>query len=73
MLSIPSKPQSACWVGFSRRITSQQHFPTWRPLSDDDKGTPGEDLYLEKAADLADRLLGAFDSGQRCTLCQRES
>ena len=37
-------------------------FPDLAPLSDDDKGAPGEDLYLEKAADLADRLLGAFDS-----------
>ncbi|KAL9099115.1 MAG: hypothetical protein Q9163_005341 [Psora crenata] len=37
-------------------------FPDMAPLSDDDKGAPGEDLYLEKAADLADRLLGAFDS-----------
>jgi len=37
-------------------------FPDWAPLSDDDKGAPGEDLYLEKATDLADRLLGAFDS-----------
>ena len=37
-------------------------FPDMAPLGDDDKGAPGEDLYLEKAADLADRLLGAFDS-----------
>lgn len=37
-------------------------FPDMAPLSDDDKGAPGEDLYLEKAADLADRLMGAFDS-----------
>ena len=37
-------------------------FPHMAPLTDDDKGAPGEDLYLEKAADLADRILGAFDS-----------
>ena len=37
-------------------------FPDMAPLADDDQGAPGEDLYLEKAADLADRLLGAFDS-----------
>ncbi|KAL8808353.1 MAG: hypothetical protein Q9182_000173 [Xanthomendoza sp. 2 TL-2023] len=37
-------------------------FPRMAPLAEDDQGTPGEDLYLEKATDLADRLLGAFDS-----------
>lgn len=37
-------------------------FPGMAPLTDDDQGAPGEDLYLEKAADLADRILGAFDS-----------
>ncbi|CAJ2513348.1 Uu.00g014670.m01.CDS01 [Anthostomella pinea] len=37
-------------------------FPTLAPLADDDPGTPGEDLYLEKAKDLADRLIVAFDS-----------
>ncbi|MCJ1307798.1 mannosyl-oligosaccharide alpha-1,2-mannosidase [Agyrium rufum] len=37
-------------------------YPDMAPLTDDDFGTPGEDLYLEKAADLADRLLGAFDT-----------
>ena len=37
-------------------------FPNMAPLTDDDRGSPGEDLYLEKAADLADRLLGAFES-----------
>ena len=37
-------------------------FPDMASLTDDDKGSPGEDLYLEKAADLADRLLGAFES-----------
>ena len=39
-----------------------QTFPDMAPLVDDDNGKPGEDLYLEKAADLADRLLGAFDT-----------
>lgn len=34
-------------------------FPNMAPLEDDD---PGEDLYLEKAKDLADRLLAAFES-----------
>lgn len=38
-------------------------YPEMAPLTDDDLGKPGEDLYLEKAADLADRLLGAFDTG----------
>ncbi|KAM5355938.1 hypothetical protein ACJ41O_002584 [Fusarium nematophilum] len=37
-------------------------FPELAPLSDDDEGAAGEDLYLEKAKDLADRLLSAFDS-----------
>ena len=37
-------------------------FPDMAPLTDDDEGAPGEDLYVEKATDLADRLLGAFDS-----------
>lgn len=37
-------------------------FPTLAPLNDDDVGAAGEDLYIEKAADLAERLLGAFDS-----------
>ncbi|MCJ1474675.1 mannosyl-oligosaccharide alpha-1,2-mannosidase [Lambiella insularis] len=37
-------------------------FPDMAPLSEDDIGKPGEDLYLEKAADLADRLLGAFET-----------
>lgn len=32
------------------------------PLADEDQGSLGKDLYLEKAADLADRILGAFDS-----------
>ncbi|KAL8989228.1 MAG: hypothetical protein Q9177_001847 [Variospora cf. flavescens] len=37
-------------------------FPNMAPLADDDQGAVGEDLYLEKATDLADRLLGAFES-----------
>ena len=37
-------------------------FPDLAPLTDDDEGAPGEDLYLEMAKDLADRLMGAFDS-----------
>lgn len=37
-------------------------YPTLAPLAEDDEGAPGEDLYLEKARDLADRLLSAFES-----------
>ncbi|KAG0650923.1 Man(9)-alpha-mannosidase [Hyphodiscus hymeniophilus] len=37
-------------------------FPELAPLAEDDEGAPGEDLYLEKAKDLADRLMGAFES-----------
>ncbi|KAF5021837.1 hypothetical protein F66182_6130 [Fusarium sp. NRRL 66182] len=37
-------------------------FPGLAPLSEDDPGAAGEDLYLEKAKDLADRLMSAFDS-----------
>ncbi|KAJ5670283.1 Mannosyl-oligosaccharide 1-2-alpha-mannosidase [Penicillium maclennaniae] len=37
-------------------------YPTLAPLTDDDVGEAGEDLYIEKATDLADRLLGAFES-----------
>ncbi|KAK7924591.1 Mannosyl-oligosaccharide 1-2-alpha-mannosidase [Apiospora marii] len=37
-------------------------FPQLAPQKDDDPGAPGEDLYLEKAKDLADRLIAAFDS-----------
>ncbi|CAG8971750.1 hypothetical protein HYALB_00007230 [Hymenoscyphus albidus] len=37
-------------------------FPDLAPLTDDDEGAAGEDLYLEKAKDLADRLMGAFES-----------
>lgn len=38
------------------------NFPHLAPLADDDLGAKGEDLYIEKAVDLADRLLGAFDT-----------
>ncbi|GAO15526.1 hypothetical protein UVI_02020640 [Ustilaginoidea virens] len=37
-------------------------YPELAPLKEDDPGKAGEDLYLEKAKDLADRLLGAFES-----------
>ena len=37
-------------------------FPHLAPQFDDDTRQPGEDLYLELATDLADRLLGAFDT-----------
>jgi len=37
-------------------------FPNMAPLIEDDEGAAGEDLYLEKAKDLADRLMGAFSS-----------
>lgn len=37
-------------------------YPELAAIKDDDEGAPGEDLYLEKAKDLADRLMGAFDS-----------
>jgi endoplasmic reticulum Man9GlcNAc2 1,2-alpha-mannosidase len=37
-------------------------FPDLAPLTDDDEGAAGEDLYRELAKDLADRLLGAFNS-----------
>ncbi|KAH8815020.1 glycoside hydrolase family 47 protein [Xylogone sp. PMI_703] len=37
-------------------------FPDMAPLTDDDEGSAGEDLYLEKAKDLADRIMGAFES-----------
>jgi hypothetical protein len=37
-------------------------FPHLAPLTDDDPNQPGEDLYIEKATDLAGRILGAFDS-----------
>ncbi|KAJ8121010.1 hypothetical protein ONZ43_g2431 [Nemania bipapillata] len=37
-------------------------YPQLAPIADDDAGAPGEDLYLEKARDLADRLMVAFDT-----------
>ena len=37
-------------------------YPNMAPLLDDDEGSAGEDLYIEKAKDLADRLMGAFES-----------
>ncbi|KHN99941.1 mannosyl-oligosaccharide 1,2-alpha-mannosidase [Metarhizium album ARSEF 1941] len=37
-------------------------YPNLAPVVDDDHGKPGEDLYLEKAKDLADRLMAAFES-----------
>ncbi|KAF5125604.1 Mannosyl-oligosaccharide 1,2-alpha-mannosidase [Metarhizium brunneum] len=37
-------------------------YPNLAPVKDDDHGKPGEDLYLEKAKDLADRLMAAFES-----------
>lgn len=39
-----------------------QKYPQLAAITDDDEGAPGEDLYLEKAKDLADRLVSAFDS-----------
>jgi len=32
------------------------------PLQEDDEGAEGEDLFMEKAKDLADRLVGAFET-----------
>lgn len=37
-------------------------FPQLAPLRDDDANQAGEDLYIEKATDLANRIIGAFDS-----------
>lgn len=37
-------------------------FPELAPLPEDDPSMDEEDLYLEKAKDLADRLLSAFDT-----------
>ncbi|KAL9106707.1 MAG: hypothetical protein Q9227_008276 [Pyrenula ochraceoflavens] len=37
-------------------------YPTLAPQTDDDIGQSGEDLYIEIATDLADRILGAFDT-----------
>ena len=45
----------------SAHYLSDEH-PDMAPINDDDIGASGEDLYLEKATDLADRLMGAFDS-----------
>lgn len=38
------------------------NYPDLAPLTDDDVGSPDEDLYIEKATDLANRLSGAFES-----------
>ncbi|KAH8693608.1 glycoside hydrolase [Talaromyces proteolyticus] len=38
------------------------NYPDLAPIADDDAEAPGEDLYIEKATDLAERLMGAFDS-----------
>jgi endoplasmic reticulum Man9GlcNAc2 1,2-alpha-mannosidase len=38
------------------------NYPHLAPQRDDDFNQPGEDLYIEKATDLADRLLGAYDT-----------
>lgn len=38
-------------------------YPNLAPVAEDDRGQAGEDLYIEKATDLANRLLGAFESG----------
>lgn len=45
--------------GFLSAHYLQTTFPDMCPV---DLGRGGEDLYIEKATDLADRLLGAFDS-----------
>jgi endoplasmic reticulum Man9GlcNAc2 1,2-alpha-mannosidase len=37
-------------------------YPYLAPQLDDDANQPGEDLYIEKATDLADRLMGAYES-----------
>jgi endoplasmic reticulum Man9GlcNAc2 1,2-alpha-mannosidase len=37
-------------------------YPHLAPILDDDTLQPGEDLYIEKATDLADKLLGAYDT-----------
>ena len=37
-------------------------YPDMAPLVEDDPGQPGDDLYIEKAKDLADRLISAFDT-----------
>ena len=48
--------------GLLRAHYLSNEFPSLAPQADDDAGAAGEDLYLEKAKDLADRLLSAFDS-----------
>ena len=45
----------------SAHYLSTQH-PELAAIKNDDEGSPGEDLYIEKATNLADRLLGAFES-----------
>lgn len=37
-------------------------YPDLAPITGDDAGSPGEDLYIERATDLANRLAGAFES-----------
>ena len=37
-------------------------YPDLAPIAEDDEGALGQDLYIEKATDLADRLMGAFES-----------
>ncbi|KAF6841261.1 mannosyl-oligosaccharide -alpha-mannosidase [Colletotrichum musicola] len=37
-------------------------YPELAPVKDEEPGQSSEDLYLEKARDLADRLMAAFDS-----------
>ncbi|KAL8821635.1 MAG: hypothetical protein Q9191_007271 [Dirinaria sp. TL-2023a] len=49
--------------GFLSAYYLSTTYPDLAPIADDDRGAAGEDLYLEKAADLADRLLGAYESG----------
>lgn len=49
--------------GFLSAYYLSTTYPDLAPIADDDQGAAGEDLYLEKAADLADRLLGAYESG----------
>lgn len=48
--------------GFLSAHYLSTNFPEMAPIAEDDYVKHGEDLYLEKAADLADRLLAAFDS-----------
>lgn len=38
--------------------------PDLAPILEDDEGEPGEDLYIEKATDLADRLFNALDTSK---------